>query len=48
MTLPPASTYRTRAVLWLRTHVLFAWLDDLNADYRDWKPEPPVYERLIR
>lgn len=33
---------------WLRDQVRLTWLDTLDSDYRDWKPEGPIYERLIR
>lgn len=49
MTLPSTSLpLRQRAAQWLRARRLFGWLDTLTTDYCDWKPEPPVYERLIR
>ncbi len=41
--------YRVRRLAdWLRNQVRFSWLDTLDSDYRDWKPEGPIYERLIR
>ncbi len=40
---------RTRRVAdWLRDQVQLAWIDTLDSDYRDWKPEGQIYERLIR
>ena len=33
---------------WLRDQVHFGWIDTLDADYHEWKPEGPIYERLIR
>ncbi|MCC5025469.1 MAG: hypothetical protein J6386_22995 [Candidatus Synoicihabitans palmerolidicus] len=47
-TLIPAQSYRECARRWLRTHTPFSWLDDFDHDYRNWAPEPPIYERLIR
>ncbi len=33
---------------WFRGQVRLNWIESLDADYQDWKPEGPIYERLIR
>ncbi|WP_221032170.1 hypothetical protein [Actomonas aquatica] len=37
-----------RIAAWLRGQFQFTWLESLDSDYREWKPEGPIYERLIR
>ena len=40
---------RTQRVnAWVRGQIQFTWLDTLDSDYRDWRPDPPIWERLIR
>lgn len=48
MTYHPRVLTRQRFHLWLRSLRPLTWLDTLTCDYRDWRPDPPVWERLIR
>ena len=33
---------------WLLAHRPLGWLDGLTSELDSWKPDPPVWERLIR
>jgi hypothetical protein len=43
-----APVFYHRLTSWLRLHKPMAWFERLLPDYLAWKPDPPVFERLIR
>ena len=41
-------TQQQRLQQWLRDQRPLSWLDGLTSEFDSWKPDPPVWERLIR